>query len=319
MTAQFRVLVIDDKVDVLKRLPQRVSLEPRSFEGRTWQIDLRPVAVKLDKLQDGSYQISRGTLEDLSSACAQPPDIILSSYGFVEKDVSRWLADASKDGREITQEDLAGKLLTIPDLARAIRAFVQDLTVDSYKRRNLGKNFLEIKRKVYLYTYTSGILIRHLGEVSARANLTRKAFPNFEVDPVNTKDEFYGGTEFDWPNASKYDVQFHSYLVSGLIEHIVQRELLERILLDAKRLKYVRVRRSVLSVGSIVAIGGAIGAGAEWLGSRIVGLATAGNVGLALVIVASVAVIVLLFGVFFPVVFERLMSGLLMGAETEDN
>lgn len=318
MTNYFRVLVVDDDEDVVKRLRDRVSIEQRSFEGRTWQIDLRIVRILVEKVDDETSQISKKTLKELASACAQAPHVIFADFGYAQKEVIERLRQRSKQGEEITESDLAGKVLTTSDLADAIQSFVYDESVDSYLRNNLKRNLLEHRANLYLYTYTSKDFIKALNPVAARAKRTKAAFPNFTVIGVDTKYEFYNGDEFDWPNPSKHDGKFYAHLVSGLINNLIQRELLEHILSDAKRLKYVRVQRSILSVALIVALGGAIGASSEWLGSRIVGLAGAGFYVPALIIAGLTVLLILIIGLVIPFVFEKAMSGLIAQAENGD-
>ena len=43
MLNRFRVLIIDDEPEVIKRLPEHVHIEKRSFEGKNYIIDLRLV------------------------------------------------------------------------------------------------------------------------------------------------------------------------------------------------------------------------------------------------------------------------------------
>jgi len=314
----FRVLVIDDEEEVIKRLPGRVSVEQRKFEGRTYQIDLRLVRVQVERVNDETLRISNSTLEELSAACAQPPHIIIADYAYVQRETIEKLLQISQQGKEITEQDLIGALLSTSDLARAAQVFASDKSVDSYKRHNLRKNFLESRVKFYLYSYTSKQFIKAAGELADRARRTKAAFLNCNVIPIDTRYEFYNGSEFDWPNPTKHDIKFYSHLASGLVNDLVQREFLEYILSDTKRLKYVRIQRSVLSVGLIVALGGAIGAGSEWLGNRIVGLASTGLYIPALLIAGLSVLFILIMGLIVPFAFERIMSGLLSKSESED-
>lgn len=319
MLRNFRVLVIDDDENVVKRLHDRISIERRPFEGHTYQIDLRVIRILVDKVNDETSKISQTTLKELAAACAQAPHVVFADYGYAQKEVIENLRQRSNKGEEIAESDLAGKILTTSDLADAIQLFIQDETIDSYIRNNLKRNFLEHKAKLYLYTYTSKDFIKALKPVSARAKRTRAAFPSYEVIALDTKDVFYNGDEFDWPNPqSKHDGKFYAHLVSVLINKIIQRELLEHILSDAKRLKYVRVQRSVMSVALIVAIGGAIGATSEWLGGRIVGLASSGFYIPALIIVGLTVLLILIIGLVIPFVFEKTMSGLIAETEREN-
>src|SRR5947209_10068243 len=131
MLYHFRVLVIDDDEDVVKRLHDRVSRKQRSFEGRTWQIDLRVVRIQVEKVNDETSQISKTTLKELASACAQAPHVIFADYGYAQKEIIEGLRQRSIQGKEITERDLTGKVLTTSDLADAIQQFIHDDTIDS--------------------------------------------------------------------------------------------------------------------------------------------------------------------------------------------
>lgn len=311
MIYYFRVLVIDDDEEVIKRLPERVTIEQRTFEGRTYQVDLRALHVRVDRVNEETSHFSDATLQELSAACAQPPDVIFADYGYILNEVIEKLRQLAQDGKKFTEKDLSGKALTPTDLSNAASLFARDEKIDFYKRENMLRNFLESKAKFYLYSYTSKDFITTLGEVSARAKRTKSAFPFCTVIPVDTKYEFYNGSEFDWPNPTKHDGRFYAHLVTGLINELIQREFLEFMLQDATRLKYVRVQRSVISVACIVALGGGIGAAAEWLGSRVVGLASSGLYIPAFTIAGLAVILVLLLGLSIPFAFEHVMSGLL--------
>lgn len=319
MIHYLRILVIDDDEEVIKRLGDRLSLERRTFEGRTYQMDLRTVHIKVDKIDDQTSRISNLTLQELSAACAQPPHVIFADYGYILNDTIQQLRKLAEEGKEFTEQDLVGKALTPADLAQAVRGFINDKRMESYKRHNLKKNFLECKARLYLYSYTSKHFIKALGEVTARANRTKAAFPNCTVIAKDTRFEFYNGAEFDWPNPnSKHDGRFYAHLVGGLIDGLIHVEFLECMLSDARRLKFLRIQRSVVAVGFIVALGGAIGATAEWLGGRVVGLAAGGLYMSAGTIVVLTMVFILVIGLTVPVIFERAMSGLLKTGETDD-
>lgn len=318
MINYFRVLIIDDDLEVIKRLPERILREQRYFEGRTWSIDLRVVHVKVEKINENHYQIANSTFEELASACSQPPHLILADYGYAQKEIISTLKHLSDQGKEIKEEDLIGKVFTTADLAAAVQKFILDSSVDSYKRNSLKKNFLESSAKLYLYSYTSKDFIKALRGVEARANRTKAALPNCKVIPVDTKHEFYNGEEFDYPNPTKHDGKFYAHLVGGLINHLIQIEFIEHILEDAKRLKYVRVRRSTVSVGIIVALGGAIGAFSEWLGGRVLDLFSHGFLVPAFTIVGLAVVFILIIGLVVPVAFERVMTGLLTKRQIDE-
>jgi hypothetical protein len=318
MTRFFRVLIIDDDEEIIKRIPERVSVKARAFENRTYRIDLRVVRIRLCETQDEQLSFDGATFEELASACSQCPHLILADYGYTKRETIDAVREITRQGKEVTDDDLFGKVMTLPDLVQAIRVFANDDTVEAYKRNNLNRSLLKTTAKLYLYSYTAKEFMKALGEPAGRAKRVEAALPNCSVTRIDTKYEFYNGAEFDWPNPSKHDTKFYAHLIGGLINELAHREFLEFILTEAVRLKYIRVQRSVLAVALIVALGGAIGACAQWLGGRAIGLASTGLYVPALIIIGLTILFIFILGVSLPFVFERIMSGLLATADRSE-
>jgi hypothetical protein len=273
------------------------------------------VLVSVEPSDDGKYRICRETLESLAAACNEEPGLILADYGYAQKQVIAELRQKAQNGPELTEQDVAGRALTTADLISAAREYSRDPNVDSYKRRMMDVNFLRFSKKLYLYSYTSKEFKRAMGEVAARATRTKAALQGCTVIPIDTKYEFYNGDEFDWPSSSKHDGRFYAHLAAGLINHIIQHELLESMLEDAKRLKFVRIRSSAVAVALIVALGGAIGACTEWIGGRVLALSSAGDHMSAAAFGLLTVVWLFVMGMVLPFVFERIMSGFLVGSK----
>lgn len=319
MTYQFRVLIVDDDLEVISRLQERLVLDPISFEGRNWEVDLRIVHVKVQTVDEHFSQISSDTFEQLAAACSQPAHLILADYGYATKEVMDALTLLPDQGKEITSDDIVGKILTTVDLVSSAQKYCLDLKVDSYKRESIKKNFIGSTAKLYLYSYTSKAFYKALGEVEARVRRVKASLPGCKVVPVDTKYEFYNGQEFDWPNPSKHEQKFYAHLVGGLINNLIKIEFLTHLLNDSKRLKYVRIRRSSISVAIIVALGGAIGATAEWLGGRILDLFSKDLVVPAYTIIALTMIFILMIGLIVPFAFERVMTGLISKEGSDDH
>ena len=151
-----------------------------------------------------------------------------------------------------------------------------------------------------------------------RKNHTRKVLPNCKIVPIDTKIIFYADGEFDTGASSKHDGKFYAHLLTGLINNLIKIEFLNHILKDAKRLKYIQVRRSVKAVAVIAAIGVGVGAVAEWLGGHAIALAKAGQVILSLSVVGLTAVFFLALGVVNALVFENLITRLLPETEQQE-
>jgi hypothetical protein len=322
MANNYLVLIIDDDQEVLRRLDGRIQRISEIFEGKTYSIDFKHVHVEVEKINN-HYQISKETIERLADICShQSPHLILADYGFAQKDVVKSFRGISNQGKEITEDDLKGKVLTTVDLADAVKKYIDDKNTDPIKRQSLKSNLLNQCIKLYLYSYTSKEFYKALGPMEERVKRTNNAFGKFKVIPIDTKYEFYNKEEFDSPPNTKHESKFYAHLISGLLNNIIQLEFTKYILNDTKRLKYVRVKRGVLSVGAIVAIGSAIGASSEWLGSRILNLFSSGFHSQAYILITLTIVAILVMGVLVPIGFERVITGLLkkktLDEDTED-
>jgi hypothetical protein len=184
MKKTFRVLVIDDNQKVLNGLPKRLTTYDRVFSKRNYSIELVPIHIKIETDSDNS-KISNQTLNELETAFKKPFSLILADFGYATEEVFNSLYKPA-DGKEFTKEDLEGKILTTADLAKAAEQY------SSRRNSPLKKNFVNSKAKFYLYSYVSGKFYFAFGSMLDRVNLTSSYFRNCKVEPIDTKEEFYG-------------------------------------------------------------------------------------------------------------------------------
>lgn len=318
MVRNFRVLVIDDDGEVLKELPGKVNTEEREFEGRIWRIDLQTVHVKIENRPTGGFQISTETLAELAEKCHEMPHVIFADYGYAKQEEMAKLPALYNKKGGIIEQDVKGKIFTLNDLGKAVRSYSENACLDTKKRENLKKNFLGFKFKLGLYSYRSKELLDVLKGMKERKNHTREVLRNCKIVPIDTKVIFYADGKFDTGASSKHDGKFYAHLLTGLIDNLIKIEFLNHILIDAKRLKYLRVRRSGRTVAVIAAIGVAVGAVAEWLGGHAIALAKAGQVILSLSVVGLTVVFFLALGIVIALVFDNLITRLLAEPEQHE-
>src|SRR5438552_1126636 len=103
MTHHFRVLLLDDDLEVLRRAPERIRQRKREYEGRTWEIDLRKVHVRLES-GDGRSRFAPAVLDEIAAACSEPPHLICADYGYADPAIIRELREKAQT-QEITQEE----------------------------------------------------------------------------------------------------------------------------------------------------------------------------------------------------------------------
>jgi hypothetical protein len=305
---QYRVLVIDDDIEVLRRLPGRIIPSKRTFEGKIWNVDLSSVHVEIERNGEGVYEFKNSTIMDLGQKLSVRPDLILADYGYVDRTVLNYWAERASGGYSVTADDLTGQLLTPVDLVSSVEDFIANGNVDSALINSLRGNLLEFDGRFIIYTMTSKAFIAALGEVESRRSRVVPAFPRAEIGAIDTNLELYNREEFA---SRKHEPDFYAHLVTGLINQAIQTTMLEAMLQEARNLRYLRFGRSVAAVGAIVAIGSGFAAVAEFIGNRIAQLLQSGEYGSAALVGAFAIVVVFIVGMLLPLAFGRVMSGLL--------
>lgn len=308
----YRIVVIDDDPEVIQRVEGRISNWSREFEREVWQIELSLVQVTIEPTDADTYRISDTTIRELAQAFSQTPDLVFADYGFIRPTVLEEWREKSKTGHTITPNDLKGKFLTLVDLANSTREATGRKALSASLRSALLHNFLGFSGKVFLYSLTTTAFLPVLGELEFRRSRVQAAFPRASVTSVDTKYEFYNGEEFA---QQKHEARFYAHLVSGLIGWSAQVAMLETMLARARKLKYLQIRRSIVSVGGIVAFGGGIAAVGGFLGERITDLLQRGDYPNAALVGGAGLVLVFTLGLALPFLFGTFMSGLLTSDE----
>lgn len=304
----FRILVIDDSPEVIDRVVQRVANEQHSFGGIEWSVDIGTVLVKIID-NNGQYSISMDTMEELAAECAKCPNVIFADYGYANRDLVHEIEN-EYNGVPIPLNNIAqytGKVFTIRNLVERANEYMNDPSKDSAKRSQLKKNFLNYNGILYLYTYKAREFQYVFGDIHARETATANAQRKWKVKLVDTRCYFYGDDRFDDPNRTIHDWNFYAHLVTGYIDQRTQIELLRNIISGSR---FVRYRRSLLSVAVIMALGGMLGAIGEWFGSQFVNTAEKDMMVAAWLILGFSFVLILLFGFGIPIFFEKILSNL---------
>lgn len=311
----FKVLVLDDSPLVLECVERRIQgaralgqLDP------ALPVDVTAIQVKLEpSLTDKEQWVfSATTANALAAACERVPDLILVDYGFADPAlVSKLLQEAAT--REITREELKGKLLTAYDLARWCR---NGAPLDGGARSRIIKNLFEAGRPVYLFTYPSREFKKAGGSMDERSRKIRDAFPRSRVGVIDARRELYNEDDFDSFGSSKYDSKFYAYQISVILDYVVQKEILRLLL---KRSKFLRVRRTASAAAALAAIGSALGVGGHWAGGLSFELFSHGQSLQAFGFAVGVLLSLFLFGFAAALFFERAMERLLTNNDEEEN
>ncbi|MFC1572896.1 hypothetical protein ACFL6M_04775 [Candidatus Eisenbacteria bacterium] len=312
----FKVLLIDDDVRVLERAKKRIEggRAPGQIDPQL-PIVVHTVAVAMVQARDREWTFADALAKHLADACTPPPDVVFIDYGYANPDIMRELRDiANKEDRELTRAEIEGKALMPPDLAHWVRTCE---SIDQRTRKTIHQCLFGRKGlPVYVYSYTSREFRRAVGEMSERIRRTRIAFPNARVISVDTREELYNSTEFDWPTPTKKDPEFYAFQVSGLLRHIAEKEILRRQL---QRSRSVPIWRSARGAVLLTLVAAAIGFASQWMGGLVHELSKSGHMQQA--VVFALAVGLLLFGLGFglPLAFNRWAGFLPKDAEGEED
>lgn len=304
----FRVLLLDDDKQVCDRVKKRIEGPKRLGQlDPVLPVEVSAVALRVQELERGQWSFDPAIVSELSKACTEPPDLIFIDFGYADASVINAFKKEAET-REITAEELQGKVLTPLDLSDWIRS---SSAIPEPTRRLLVKNLIECGKIVYLYSYASKEFLRALGEVNERQKKTAKAFSKSTVVAIDTREELYHSSEFDWPNPSKRDSNFYAYQISVLLDYIVHKEILRT---QHSIARYLRVKRTAMSASILTAIGAAIGFGSQWIGSLVTDLYKNGNIFQATAVGLSLVLALFVLGFLSPLLFDRLMTNLVENA-----
>jgi hypothetical protein len=304
---RFRVLVVDDNFELIKKLGERILKGERTIAGTHWQVDFHGVYIEVVQDRDGT-RFSDETLGKLVEACSNPPNLILADYGYSTLEQGKQLYSG-----ELPPEQFFEQILSAPDLIPAVENFLQrERPNDKKLATQIHSSLRDNPCRLFLYTYTPPKFRNALPTVDARRILTQGAFQRSKVVPVDISLQLYKDGAFDVEDPTTQDKSFRAYLTTGLLEHIIQRELLIFVLArETERLRGVRYFRSATGVFVIVLFAGAIGAVGEWLGARIMALFIGGFAGMAVMLCLLVGVVFFILGLCVPFVVETFMPNLL--------
>lgn len=299
---EFRVLVIDDNHDVIKRLDQ---LSPKHRGGGVlWDVMVVAVHIELIVEQDGTTRICGEAIRKILTACERPFDLILADYGFASS--AQW---AEVESGKISPDDFLKKTRTAAHLLTEIESHLAtNPPNDSTLKDRFQKHLKNYAGKLYLYTFTSAGTKHTFPNVDSRAKQTQAAFRKAQVIGVDTRTKFFDGDRFD----QQATEPFYAYLVTGLLDEIINRELLEHIIVaERERLEFVRHKRSVVAVFVVAALAGGICGASSWIVEVVIGLFKADKIPEAWTLVGLAFTVLFALGMFLPFLFERVLTNIL--------
>lgn len=298
----FRVLVLDDSYELIAKIAKRVSHQ-QNVDGEVWRVVLQEVYVEV-MVQEGMPQFSEKTLQRIVQACREQPQLILADYGFI-----------AAEHATLPPQQYFEKALTPAMLIPALNKYLErHHSHDAKIQAETESGFIHNPCPLFLYTYT-GKEFRGVDPTpDQRANLVHRAFDKNQVQLVDISQELFQNDLFPGD-----DKDFRAFLTAGLLAGLIERELLKFALrYEKQRLKYVRYLRSGVAVLTIVLVGSAFGALGDWIAGIVLTQFERGAVTNALILAAVAAIAIFVFGLFLPLLFERLMLNLRGKPKSDD-
>lgn len=300
---KFRVLVVDDKDIVLNSFRNTIS---PVFEINKTKYECELTTVHVNVIGDDQreeYHIADSTILDLADKCAKPFDLILLDYGYRMERSDIIERVFIREGTNFSLKSLNGKLLNPNDLIQQCNEYA-NRNDNKYIMANIGKNFIDHKGKIYLYTYTPLIRKHYLPSSQFRETITINLFKKAsEIEVLDTRVLLFNDDQF----VDKYDDHYYSYLISVYLNSIIKIELLNKI---DKKNKYIKVSKTSKALGFIVIIAGSYGATSEFLGGTIVSLLEKQNYILATVLLILFVVSIIIGSTLLIHFFENRFSKL---------
>jgi hypothetical protein len=212
---KFRVLVVDDKKQVLGSIKDRIEYSLQIGDDN-FLVDLSCVEVEILKDKDG-FKISEKTYSDLHEKCKKPFDLILLDFGFVNKELNaieeildRKRKSQNKTTREIIDEVVLNPAHLVKQIHKAPKYF-----------RQIDKYFTNHSGPLFIYTYIPNKFERDYTSADVRRNVTNEHFPKANIQVIDARKELFNGNQFE----DKHDKEFYPFLISKFISLLIQKEI----------------------------------------------------------------------------------------------
>lgn len=313
---RFRVLFIDDSRKVIENLQGRVP-DPKTvdFENERWTIDVVTVHVTLEVDSSGDWVIDGDTIRLLAQALSNPVDLICVDYGYIDERVMNDLKEQAVLAKEAADKGhppiiitRRGKYQTFSSLIEQIR----DLCVKGnggispFDLQILRSNFLQFSGRIWIYTFIRDEWQKEIGRIKERVVAVQNQIPTAFINAIDTREEMFDCEKYE----KQHQAEFYAYLVTGWLNHVVQRELQSLLLRRASRLKFIRTKNSLKAAAVALSLGGAVGASGDWLGSTVLGLLRGGQLALGFVVLGLSVTVVIVVGLTMPTLVERVLVNL---------
>lgn len=311
---RFRVLFIDDSRRVIENLRGRVP-DPKvvEFENERWTIDIVTVHVTLMEDTGGDWVIDSDTISLLAQALSRPVDLICVDYGYIDESVKNDLKEKENRAKEVAEKGIPadiiirrGKYQTFSTLIEHIRGICVKGGISSSELQILQSNFLQFSGQIWIYSFIGDEWQKEIGRIKERVVSVQNQIPTASINAIDTREEMFACERYE----KQHQSEFYAFLVTGWLNHVVQRELQSLLLRRASRLKYIRTKNSLKAAAVALSLGGAVGASGDWLGSTVVGLLRGNQLALGFVVLGLSVTVVIVIGLAMPALVERILVNL---------
>jgi hypothetical protein len=256
----YRILLIDDDLEMLEKLQSLLAghrLQTEDFEVLL-NVDRLDVVLSKDATGD-RWQISPATLEAAHALSRSPHyDLVLTDYSLATKEAKEILWHR-RNVRQSASDTAEGLLLTVRTLATKYQEWLR--AIDSNDLAS--PNIFTAARRVILRSFVHRLDFDYLGPlVPTRSNATQAAFPNAEICPIDTRQDFFAIDRFysfyEEPNGR----EFYRHLVGTYYLKVIDAEMLRHLTRLAGK---IHVRKSVLNIAMFAGLVAIVGGTTQYL------------------------------------------------------
>jgi CheY-like chemotaxis protein len=256
----YRILLIDDDIEMLETLQNLLAghrLQTEDFDVLL-NVDRLDVVLSKDATDD-RWQISPTTLKAAYALSRSPHyDLVMTDYSLATQEAKEILWHR-RNAHQSGSDPAEGLLLTVRTFSTAYQEWLRE-----FDREDLASpNIFTAPQRVILRSFVHRSDLDHLGPlVPTRSNATQAAFPNAEICPLDTRQEFFANDRFysfyEQPNGR----EFYRHLVGTYYLKVIDGEILRHLTRLAGK---IHVRKSVLNIAMFAALVAIVGGTTQYL------------------------------------------------------
>ncbi len=304
MTKKYRVLIVDDKSNVLENTKELIRPDFKLLD-ENWKIEISTLHVKVNGDDEKeTYFIEEKTFIELGKISQEPFDLLLLDFGFRKPDSDIFEKIKNRYGDNFGFSELEGFIFNPRNL---VEDGIKSLNRKYNKKyfHSFQKNFVNHKKNIYIYTFIPEKWRKYVQNSTLRENITKRTFPNAKsIELIDTRKEIFNDTEFESLKSERY----YSFIISKFLEQIIQLEIAKESILKSR---FIKVKRTSKVIGLLVLFGAFIGASSEFFGDLIVEFFKADQILVGIVLIIFTLILILIGGRLLVYLLEKGLKNLL--------